>query len=112
MRTIILMVSLLLFSSAAKAEAGQMRGLTLASNAPAVEQTEQSQPSTLVHQAQPPVGTEARAATKTDTKAEQTCGTREQSRDDDDRHNRRPVRHHESDEHKARRIAAHYGIYW
>jgi hypothetical protein len=110
MRKIILMVSLLLLSSAA--EAGQMRGLTLASNAPAVEQTEQSQPSTPAHQVQPPVRTEARTVTKTDTRAEQTCGTRAQSRDDDDRHNRRPVRHHESAEHKARRIAAHYGVYW
>jgi hypothetical protein len=110
MRKIILMVSLLLISGAA--EAGQMRGLTLASNAPAAEQTQQTQPSVPPQQAQPPVRTENHTATKTDTKAEQACGTREQSRSGDDRHNRRPMRHHESAEHKARRIAAHYGIYW
>lgn len=109
MRKIILMVSLLLMSGAA--EAGQMRGLTLASNAPTGEQTEQLQPSTPAHQVQPPVRTETHAATKAAVKAEQTCGSRAQSRGDD-RYDRRPVRHHESAEHKARRIAARYGIYW
>ena len=111
MRTIILMVSLLLISGAA--EAGQMRGLTLASNAPAAEQTQQSAPAQQVQ----PNRTETRAAAradaaKADVKTEQACGKGERPRDDGSRHDRRPVRHHESDEHKARRIAAHYGIYW
>lgn len=109
MRTIILMVSLLLISGAA--EAGQMRSLTLASNAPAAEQTQQSEPPAAARpQVQPPVKA-ATAATRTDMKAEPACGPHEQSHNDD-RHDRRPVRHHESAEHKARRIAARYGIYW
>jgi hypothetical protein len=108
MRKIILMISLLLISGAA--EAGQMRGLTLASNAPATEQTQQTQPSVPPQQSQPPVRMEARTATS--TKAAPACDTRAQPRDDDDRFDRKPVRHHESAEHKARRIAAHYGIYW
>jgi hypothetical protein len=107
---------LLLISGAA--EAGQMRSLTLASNAPAVEQTQQSAPA---QQAQPPVRTETRAAakadagkdaSKADVKTEQACGTGERSHDDGRDHDRRPVRHHESAEHKARRIAAQYGVYW
>jgi len=111
MRTIILMVSLLLISGAA--EAGQMRGLTLASNAPAAEQTQQSAPA---QQAQP-IPTETRAAaradaTKADVKTKQACGTGERPHDDGRDHDRRPVRHHESAEHKARRIAAQYGVYW
>jgi len=105
MRKFILVASLLLASGAA--QAGQMRGLTLASNTAQVEQPAQSTPSPVRQQPQ-------KADTKADASGEAKSDCYRDDRDSyrDDGSERRPARHHESSEHKARRIAAKYGIYW
>jgi hypothetical protein len=104
MRKCILVASLLLASGVAQAE--QMRGLTLASNTAAAEQPRQAAPAQR--------GALQANAKPTDDR-DNSCNDDRRDRDstrDDDRYDRKPVRHHEGAEHKARRIAARYGVYW
>jgi hypothetical protein len=107
MRKCILVASLLLTSGVAQAE--QMRGLMLASNTAAAEQPQQAAP------AQQQVQGAPKANAKPTDDRDSSCNDDRRDRDsyrDDDRYDRKPVRHHEGAEHKARRIAARYGVYW
>lgn len=113
MRKFIVVASLLLASGGA--QAGQSRGLTLASGAVPTEQI-QSQLSTPSARGTIPVKADMKIAPgKTvigsDPKRPPSCAPHDHSREDD-RLDRKPARHPETAEHKARRIAARYGVYW
>jgi outer membrane biosynthesis protein TonB len=106
MRKLILIAALLLVS--ASAQAGQSRGLTLASNdepqttekietvkpAEAAKPTEAAQP----EEAKPEIKAEAKPEAAKPVAAKPAKHVQ--------------ARHYEGDEAKARRIAARYGVYW
>jgi outer membrane biosynthesis protein TonB len=119
MRKLIL-ISALLLTTGAAAQAGETRSLSLAG----VAMTEPAKPITQVSMqlaqaaappaetaapAQAPAPAEAPAATTTTT--EPTADTKTKTTETKPSKPVKKVRR-ESDEHKARRIAAKYGVYW
>jgi hypothetical protein len=118
MRKLILISALLLASASAQAGQGQGRGLVLAADTPAVT-TADALPQPL-----PPV---AKSEAKTDAKTEAKADANTDARTDAPRQQAsepsapaprvakprsHQARRYDSDEAKARRIAAKYGISW
>ena len=105
MRKLILISALLLASAAA--QAGQPRGLIMASN-------DEPQATEKID-AVKPAETKPEAATTDAPKAEvkPEAAAPEAAKPEVAKPVKKAqVKHHESDEAKARRIAAHYGVYW
>jgi hypothetical protein len=99
MRKLVLITALLLAS--ASAHAGESRGLVLAANdTPAA--TEPAAPAAAPAPAAP-AATSAAPKPQADVAPAKTAPAKS---------TKRASGHHESDEAKARRIAARYGVYW
>jgi hypothetical protein len=108
MRKLILISALLLAS--ATAQAGQSRGLALASNdePQATEKIDAVKPAETKPEA---AKTEAPTAdVKPEVKPE--AAAPDTAKPDTTKPVKKVAKHHESDEAKARRIAARYGVYW
>jgi outer membrane biosynthesis protein TonB len=120
MRKLIL-ISALLAASTAFAQAGESRGLSLAGAAvtepakPIAEVSMQlAQAATTPTETTAPAQTQAPAATTattTEPKATETKATETKTTETKPAKPAKKVTR-ESDEHKARRIAAKYGVYW
>ena len=111
MRKLILISALLLAS--ASAQASESRGLSLASSEPAKPiaqvSTQLAQAATAPAETSAPAQVQAPAQTQTPTAATTTTETRTT-----ETKLAKPVKkvRRETDEQKARRIAAKYGVYW
>ncbi len=106
MRKLILITALLLASAAA--QAGQSRGLVLASND--VPQASEKIDAVKPAETKPEVA--PAEAPKADADVKPEASAPEASKPDTKPVKKAQVKHHESDEAKARRIAARYGISW
>jgi hypothetical protein len=105
MRKLILISALLLASAAA--QAGQPRGLILASN----DEPQATEKIDAVKPAETKPEAATTEAPKADVKPE--AAAPEAAKPDTAKPLKKAAaKHHENDEAKARRIAAHYGVYW
>jgi len=105
MRKLILISALLLAS--ASAQAGQPRSLIVASNdqAPATEKIDAVRPAPEAAPVEAPKADAAKPDVKPEAAAPETAKP-------DTAKPVKKAKRHESDEAKARRIAARYGVYW
>jgi hypothetical protein len=104
MRKLILISALLLAS--ATAQASQSRGLALASN----DQPQASEKIDAVKPAETKPEAAKTEAPTADVKPE--AAAPDAAKPDTTKPVKKTAKHHESDEAKARRIAARYGVYW